>query len=548
MSSSARNSHDASHAGPVGTATGGQEAGGRRSSQGPSGSACNSRIRLNLTRLDRPADTFAQVHELHHRSLNDSTAWGSLLHLVTEAPAAFVHTETELMDACRTTQESYASYAAYSVVESILGPQPHLLARWPRYEALMRILAEAVSSAGGPQRRYLLATALARVCMQCPVADVAITDGPRGFTLSKLRDADRPDGRFRRLMGSGVLLDAAAEANAASPQASDLDTPEADPLAVVADQWDGVWHEWEVAAYDVLALELRRQGAEPLSYNGHLETTAAMIDAVVAAAGPLRLRAQARHEPALSDVEVMSAQLVDIEEALTEPPYRARVLEGPAEGVADVVSEFSRIAGEPALVIDCRLAERLAGAYRWEEGAPAGDGVLTGIRLAETDDEETTVVWVPVRLDSLPRLLADWSDRGRAVAVVAASCFVEPSFSARGFRQLSELLPVAVLIDVPPDRIQHNWHRDDASISHATVRVDDRAGVWWALAFETGAEDVLWFLLGADPTIGLFRQSLGAGTSDLRLADERMGLLQLALTSTLAFETTLDFKGVEART
>ena len=313
---------------------------------------------------------------------------------------------------------------------------------------------------------------------------------------------------------------------------------------------DTSWHLWETAAYEVFARELTKRGAAVLSYNGHLQTTGPMIDAVVAVAGPLRLRAQGRLEPALSDPEAVSAQLVDTHEDLVVPRYPARTLDVVVPDVAGLVAEHSRIAGSPTLVFVARLPERLAAAYIWDDASGfSTEQVLTGIRLIETVEDGPAIVWIPTDIEALPRVLADWGDRGPKLAVVAASCLADPWFQSEGLHRLQALMPVTILVDVPPDRLVASWTRHNAGISYVNIRVDDAQGEWWAIAFTAVDESLLWFVVGTEATVGLFRQGLEqAANSTLRLAEEWSEVLQAALTTTLAFETTLDFRGVEART
>lgn len=519
---------------------------------GPSGWATPSELRLRLTRTDRAADAFAHIHEVHHLSLNDSTAWGSLLHVVAEAPGTFDVDLGLLVDECRTTHEAYATYAAMSIVESMMGPQPGVLTSRPQYESWWRLFANSVALAGGPQRRYLLATALARACMQCPVAEAVISSGPFRFAPSLLRQIDRPDGRLRRLLtgGGDVFGTAASVADTAVPAAADVDARAVSPLTASADHHDELWTRWEESAYDVLANALADDGASVLAYNGHQDTTNAMIDAVAAISGPLSLRGQSRFDPVQSDLGSVSSLLVKTHEDLVVPRYRARVLNVAVADIAQVVDEYSRIDGIPSLQIVSRLPERLAAAYQWEEanGFPA-DNAVAGIRLVEGDSETSVIVWIPVPFDTLDEVLADWGDRGPVVSVAAASCLVDPEFHESVLKRLTSLMPVTILVDVPPDRLIKSWTRDGATIDYSIVRIDDSAGEWWAVVFTAVDDSLLWFVVGTEATVGLYRQGLGSNAVDrLELGDRWLGPLQSALTATLAFETTLDFGGVEART
>ncbi len=244
-----------------------------RGSTGAAGRYRPQRFDLRLTGTDAIADRLAYIHETHHASLNDSTAWGALLHVVARIPPGDGPDYDPLLDACRLIHESYATYASLSIVEAGHGLQPAALDPYPEYLPLQRQLARLVSVAGGPQRRYLLSTAIARVCMQSPVLAYVAEHGLDGFSLSDLRSVDTPDGRYRAIARAdgGMLEEACAAGDeAANVPASELARIDgADAEEASRDEHDGIWARWETAAYDVVALGLRRLGATTIGYNGH---------------------------------------------------------------------------------------------------------------------------------------------------------------------------------------------------------------------------------------------------------------------------------------
>lgn len=519
----------------------------------PSGWVTPQEVRLRLTRTDEAADAFAYLHEVHHVSLNDTTAWGTLLHLVAAAPEAFNVHMADLVDACLVTHEAYASYAALSIVETRLGPQPGLLDTWPLYSRWSGLVADAVAPAASSQRRYLLAVALARVCMQCPVGEALTRTGPESFRLSVLRTLDRPDGRFRSLVVSNieVFARAVAAANAAVPAADEVDAPGAAAAAIVSDDHDGLWLSWERTAYDVLARALKHQGATTVDYDGHQDFTEAMIQAVEDVVGPIPLRGHPRSTPAQDDLELASSVLVQTREDLVDVPYEARVLDVSIDDLPDLVAEYSRIGGVPVLVVSMLLPERLEAAYRWNatSGVPS-HGTACGVRLIESDScGESAIVWVPVRLDQLVELLDGWAQRGPAVALATASCLSDPDFAERGLDQLKTLMPTVIQVDVPPDRLMRSWTASGEPIQLANIRGQDTSRSWQALAFVAADDEILWLVVGAEATVGLYRQALEtAQVQTLDLGNGWSSVLPIVLTAIVAVETTIDFMGVEGRT
>lgn len=525
-----------------------------REQKGPSGFVTPREMRLRLTRTDEIADAFAHVHEAHHLGLNDTTAWGSVLHLVAAAEAEFGASLGVWVEECRVTHESYATYAAMSVVEARFGPQRELLALWPDYGVYLGLLERLVDDAGGPQRRYLLATVIARICMQCPVGEPLVSAGPGRFVPSVLRTIDRPDGRFRFLSGldRSRFVDAARTADSALPRAVEVDVAGADALAVADDDLDGLWRGWEIVAYEVLAEAVAAAGGDVLSYDGHLEFTDAMVAVVAERAGPIRLRGQRPDEPSISDLHQVSSLLVVTHEELVDVRYPTRTLRVDVEDVAGLVDTHSRIAGVPTLVLSALLPDRLKEMYRWDDDsafASAG-GVVWGVRLIESgDDGGSSIVWIPIEQSDLAAVVELWGDRGPAIGLVAASCLIDVEFQRSGLWAVRDLVPTLMRVDVTPDRLLPSWTRSEEPIALANVRVEDTGGDWRALVFVAVDDDLLWFVVGTEATVGLYRQGLEtASVTRLTLDTGWEGPLRTALTATLALDTSLSFDGVEART
>ena len=522
-------------------------------SDGPSGWATPQEMRLRLTRTDEVADAFTHVHEAHHLALNDSTAWGSLLHLVAAAEAHFGTALGSWVEECRVIHESYATFAALSIVEARFGPQPELLRLWPDYLAYLDLMQGLVESAGGPQRRYLLATVLARLCLQCPVGAALLESGPENLVPGSLRSIDRPDGRFRLLTACPpqLLADACAAGDRSAPGVARADIDGADPFDLTADDLDSCWRDWEVAAYDVLASALRDAGADVLDYDGHLELTNEMISTVEEAAGPLDLRGQGVEDPRQSDLELACSVLAITREDLVDTPYRARAIEVDIGDVVDLVADHSRVGGIATLVVSALLPERLEAMYRWEEPpvSDIGDGVVFGVRLIEArDDGESLIVWVPIASDDLPLVLERWGERGPAIALVTTGCLIDETFQRSTLAVLKATVPTFLRVDVPPDRLLPSWTRSGDPIRIANIVVEDTSGDWQAIMFVAGDEQLRWIVVGTEATVGLYRQSLETGpVGTLDLGDDWSAPLEAALTATLALETSLSFDGVEAR-
>ncbi len=189
--------------------------------------ATPDRVTLTLTGVDRLADHVVYLHEIHHRGLNDSTAWGTALQIFAELPSPRRACFLPLLDRCRLTHEAYATFASVNVASAHHSNAADLLDRYPDYVSLFRALQRLVARAGGPHREYMLATALARSrCRRqssmCSFPRPSSLSHPRTWRRSTLQIAAadrRPRLRSRRALPYRRAPDARARRSAAVPPA-----------------------------------------------------------------------------------------------------------------------------------------------------------------------------------------------------------------------------------------------------------------------------------------------------------------------------------------
>lgn len=505
-------------------------------------------------------DRLTYIHETHHASLNDSTAWGALLHVVARIPAGGnAPAYRPLVDACRLVHEAYATFASLSIIEANHGPQPDALVAYPQYLPLQRRLATLVAAGGGPHRQYLLATAVARCCMQSPVLALVAAKGLEGFCLSDLRSLDTPDGRYRALLSSQQdVLARAAEAGdvATGWSTDDLDRIDgADPQEATDDAHDDMWGRWEETAYDEIAQALGGMGATPVAYNGHQEWTGELVAVAERTWGRLGLVAASRLAPATDDRSIAEAMLAQVRHELVDEPYAARILEVDIDAVAALVAERARIGGVPVMIVDVRLPERLLSSYRWAAADAAWLAERTepvvGVRLTGGDEAGgSEIVVVPVTSpDDMERLVASWADRGPAVASIAASCLIDVAWQRDWWGPFARSCPTIVLIDIEPARLTRSWAASGTPVRVGRVSVDDTAGNWQGLAVEAGG-GALWLGLGEQITVNFLHHAV-VGAIDVEEGTEFLAAwaepLRVIITHLLAMETYLDFAGLEGR-
>jgi hypothetical protein len=331
------------------------------------GSYTPERVTLALSGRDELADHVVYLHEVHHRGLNDSTAWGAALQILAELPAPQRSCVLPLLDACRLPHEAFATFASVNVAGARHVDAAAVLDAYPAYVQLYSGLARLVSVTPGPHRQYLLATALARVSMQTPILAVLLASPDFTVTPPELRAIDTPNGRWRWFLGHGseLLERAATQADMALANRSLICRDDGRHDDIAEPPNDGHWERWEKSAYAIVSDGLRDVGAEPLDYNGHMEHSQAAVARALKLAPGLRLRAATITDPAPDDRSLASATTERVRLTLSTEPYRSRLVSLDVRRLVEEVDEQCRIADRPGLVLSARFPSRLASSYEW---------------------------------------------------------------------------------------------------------------------------------------------------------------------------------------
>ena len=528
-----------------------------------SGSYTPAGYQLRLAGRDETTDRVVHAHETHHAALNDSTAWGTALHVYARLPAAFRDTFSKLLDRCRITHESYATFGSVSMLRLLHRDARDVLAVYPAYAPLQRIVSGLVRPAGGPRRQYALATALARACMQTPVLDVIAEVGLSQFALSSLRGVDTPDRRWQWLRGQEpAVLAVAAEAGDSAVLAvhggalAAADTWDADQETLSGPEWDPAWQAWEEAAYSALAATLTARGARCLSFDGHQVAAGAVVALAQQLAPRVGVAAAGPYAPAPDDRALAASMLAQVRHVFATPPHRARLAEVSSGDLPEVVEQAPRIDGRSALVVDARLPRRLSNGYTWDAAdlgrLAALAAPVVAVRLFEDADGDSTIVHC--RLPGpglLGELSARWGGPRPPIACVAASCFIDQAWQGLWRLPLERLGHFFVLLDVELDRVVTSWVRQGSPVSLAQVDVNDASGEHRvAVAITVPPRPAMWVTIGDQMTAGLIGEQLQR-TPGVRLDRSAAQLegwhdsLTVILTHLLATESFADFGGLE---
>ncbi|MET7488527.1 hypothetical protein [Streptomyces sp. NPDC005538] len=472
---------------------------------------------LHLRGRGDDAERLVHHHEAQHVLLTDTTAWGAALVLTSQVPR-WAELFNQLLELCRTTHESFATYMSCSVAAASTGSFEAALASYPDYVGLVDRLDRHLAAIPGEHRRSLAATALARVCMQTPVIGQMAAAWPRALTPGELREIDVPDGRLRTLYRdpAGLPVDVIAAADEAvvaefGPQPLSADLP-GTGAAALDDRFDEAWARWEDTVFAGLAARLTEAGATVLGSREHLPAAAELVARVADTVPGLRLTVDLDPDP--PDRHMVAQVLRQARLWLTTEPRPARLItfgqDVDPEEVVRVVDATTRVAGRPNVVLGARLPTRLLAGYAFPESDRARlaghDGPVLAIRTLADDgtDRDTDAVW-HVRLDDpgdVAGLTAAWDGGADVTCCVAASCLSDERWRTRWLPVLQDAAPVIWLIDVPVaslageftgGRTVHGIYLDlganpTGARRAVAFKVSGRTGAWLAVADDVGIQ------------------------------------------------------------
>jgi hypothetical protein len=518
---------------------------------------------LHLRGGEELADRLVHHHEAQHVLLTMSTAWGAALLLVARMPA-WARLFDQLLDRCRMTHESFATYLSCSAVTVGFGSPTAALALYPEYVPLVDRLDRYLAAVPGDQRRGLAVTALARVCMQTPVLDQLIAAWPVAIKAGSIRGIDVPDERLNRLLRDpdgfpAALVTAADDAVAAEFGSQPLAAARAGGGVVLDDRFDAAWARWEDTVFDALAARLAGVGATVIGSNDHVPVAAELVALARSVVPDLAINVNP--DPDVSDRRVFAYVLRRARLWLSELRRPARMITVREDvelvEVIRVVEATTRVGGRPNLVLSARLPARLLAGYDLPEGDRAVlaglDDPVAVIRTIADDgtDTETDAVWL-VRLGEpadVAELAAAWGGHGDLTCCVAASCLTDAQWRTDWLPVLDKVAPIVWLIDVAIETLSDEF--GSGRIVHG-IYLDlgpTPVGARRAVAFKVSGVVGVWLAVADEVGIELITQQVAELPGiDLRMTgDDWTGLvptLRLALLDLLRTESFVDLRAL----
>ena len=494
------------------------------------------------------------LHEIHHKILNDDTAWGAMIHIAARHPGWDTDFLATLLDRCRLVHEAFATYMAVSLASHRHENAEQVLDAYPIYRPLWRRMNRLLASVPAGHRRDLAATAIARFSMGAPILDLALSVYPQPLSFSQVPSAWTPDQRFIRicLTPSTTVADAAKTADDRFAESEglpieDLGLDEAD------DRLDDAWSMWEATFLShLIAVEPRLRELPHTHPDSHLAAAADLAHQAASHGIEIPLP----HDPgqvALTDAESTQRILTATEVQLRDTPWPAALAEiGSDVAAADVLS-LAGAGSHPALVIHGRASSHVGRTFLFETAdqaiLEAATEPVFAVRLyiADVGGELILNATIPIP-DSYDALIRAWPAGQIRANCIAASCYLDADWQQTWGPALKPV-PTVILVDtglvgmIGPGRLL-----GDASPVFASYVGLDSDSLTALICHVDGHPHIL-LILADDLTVQLFAGQLQDLLGDrLRMRDadwsEWLPTLAAVTGSLVGTEWSLRFDGL----
>lgn len=520
-------------------------------------------VRLGFDPRSREA-MMASLHEERHRYLNDSTAYGSLMHVVgmltRERPDEPRHAELldRLVGMALKAHETYATYASTFMVGGGRA-DPGLLAAYPEYQQFLSDALAIENSMPNPAVGFQCVQSAIRAAMQPNFLPRFLAEPPDRWLDVDVPVAEQPDARLAMLRDSAFLAEVAASlarwsAVCALPGVREVVVTrfDRDYERTIDEGLDPAIDEIGEFLYEHCRRRLAAAGASCLTYNGHQAYTAAILTHAEACIAPERRGLGLVAAPEGSRLVDDVAGFAD--ERLIVCASRLRAVWLWLDDVPEVDWSVLLVGAPPHGLVVARPASRLRTQYEFGERGPPPDdefGAVVALRRRAIEaDGAPTVEFVLVRT---PEQLARLRERvaGELLASCSMSVLAEARWQHAWLAELRALDHLDVLVDLNPFSRLGTWEEQGAfttAFTTMTFRDDEREHIVFALHPRTG--DELVYLAPCSATLA------AAMLADLRQRRKRCGLfvpdedfltrdmrrLQLVVSHLLREEPWFDFR------
>jgi hypothetical protein len=433
---------------------------------------------VEATGDDRSTAAFVSEHERLHVNLNLGSAYGVLLR------ACAIHNPENLgavVEMCRTTHETYATYLGIWVAEE---EPAEVLARFPSYVRYFehgQLLAREFRDGGIAARNAVSAAAHAAMQPQLPDLVPQMRDG-----VLSLPETSQPDPRFAALCEEApevrALLDSFPPDWLERPIEETLRTEHA---AASRDEMTRL----NRVLYEHYADVLRSRGFPTLSWNGQHEDESVIAISRLGGAGeeiPLSLNL-GKDEDDPRNPSRLSLRVFDrerwVQSGSPSAALAVHLLDVPAEPPAGTVGPKHLIGdrpGESHVFIVVRPLEMLLAQYRLSEqsrrilSAAATKGVVTAVRRTVNLEGEPAALLAPLSsVSELQRLRGLDTDLG-ILTSVSFACLGIPEWRDYWLPSLHMSSELFLNCDIP---LSHWLEATEAEEALSSLRFESQGAI-----------------------------------------------------------------------
>ncbi|GEM_PF-1507876 len=519
----------------------------------------------------------ASLHEAMHARLNDSTVYGSLLHVYAYLlrngfqPERTAARLGRLIKATRTAHECFATFT--SVLAVGRGSEASGdLAAYPLYQDYLRQAQRTMLGLDGAFFRVCAANALFRLCLQ-PATAIRVTE-TGNLTRPEALDwlsLDAPDRRLRLLSENidavfwANVIAKAIEHHADRPEWTALDAHRRGDVAY-DDLTGAVFDDIETALihhiYAELAALLTRLGSASLAFDGHQPLTTALVAQAdrLLPPGPRAFPLRAAGVEALSQDAINRDTVLQFAEEryVVRQPLAAslRSLDDlPRDMWAELVADDGGLAH---LFVIARQASRIPPHYRFGPAETAlleelGDEplVLVRRRVIEPDGSMRVDHTLLPDVERFTALVA-WAESQELpiIANISLATLAVRRWAAIWRSPLEATGNVTVLLDLTPFLYLDRWtSTEERTVDYAFLdaQADGRPHKVFAAYIAEGGLPPL--LAPCTTTVvhalGYYIGTMAPAREALRQSGEflrsHMGAVQLSLAHLLGEEAFFDF-------
>lgn len=512
-----------------------------------------------------PRARMATLHEMYHGFLNDSTAYGTLLHTAAlwtrELPGDDACTSwlIELIGQAIEVHETYATYASAFIIGR--GDIDRaLLDAYPGYERYLDYALAFAATMPNPIVGFQAVGAATRAAMQIGCIERFATVPAASWSIALLPPSCRPDVRFewlRRREAIDGLRSALAGWNPTDPLVRDVLTARVDHDwsydGFVTERFDPAIDAIGGFLYDHCRQALESLGAPCLAFNGHQTYTAVMLERAAVRLGAERVD-HLLPAPVDSRLDDLVGGFAQERLVLSTRPMSARWWR-----LRDIPRDARRLLSSgppPHALIIARSARRLAAQYEPAPPCPP-NSVVTAIRRRAPDvSGRPTVEWFIIEsADDLVSWSAEVANETAVVSCVSMAALADDDWREQWLDVLQARGTLDVLIDLDPFVHFRRWHAQAAFTTHyARIDLTDGERTHIVFALQPGdADSTVWLAPCSAPLAAAMVAELqrlesegGRFVQDDSFVHARMESLRLVLSHLLREESWFDFRGGRA--